>query len=119
MRRLCIAGLVCLMFAMTGFAASLDNCRALRHHGQLKEAQACFGALTRASDAFNRAEGDWGLGRYDEANDEFRAALKEQPKSAAVRIEWGRMFLEHYQPGDAAKLFEEALETDPNNAPAY
>lgn len=113
--RVCLgAALVCSIAA-----ASPDDCRALRHHGKLGEAQVCFGALTRASSAFDRAEGNWGLGRYEEANIEFRAALKEQPKSAAVRVEWGRMYLEHYQPGDAAKLFEEALESDPKNAAAY
>jgi cellulose synthase operon protein C len=99
--------------------ASVDDCRQLRHHGKLAQARGCFGALTRASTAFDRAEGNWGLGRYEEANLEFRAAIKEQPRSAAVRIEWGRMYLDHYQPGDAAKLFEEALEIDPNSAPAY
>lgn len=100
-------------------AASTDECRALRHHGKMTEAQACFGALTQAASAFERAEGNWGLGRYEEANAEFRSAVKEQPRSAAVRVEWGRMYLEHYQPGDAAKLFEEALEIDANNAAAY
>jgi tetratricopeptide (TPR) repeat protein len=119
MRRLAIATLASTVLAVSASAASLENCRALRDHGKRKETQACFSALTRASDAFNRAEGYWGLGQYDEANEEFRAAVKDQPKSAIVRVEWGRMFLEHYQPGDAAKLFEEALEIDPNAAPAY
>lgn len=113
-----ICGAWCLL-ALAGRTATLDHCRVLRHHGQLREAQACFSELTQANDSFTRAEGYWALGRYDEANQEFRAALKEQPKSADGRVEWGRMFLDHYQPGDAAKLFEEALEIDANNAPAY
>jgi cellulose synthase operon protein C len=96
-----------------------DTCRQLRHHGQLREAQACFAALTQAPDALDRAEGYRGVGRYDEANEEFRTALREQPKSSLVRVEWGRMYLDHYQPGDAAKLFEEALEIDQNDAHAY
>src|ERR1700761_433258 len=108
-----------LAIALNCAAASLDTCRALRHRGQLREAQTCFAGLTQANGAFDRAEGYWGLGRYDEANEEFRAALKEQPKSALVHVEWGRMYLDHYQPGDAAKLFEEALEIDRNDAPAY
>jgi len=112
----CAAG--CLL-AVTAWAAAVDNCRALRHRGQLREAKACFSELTQANDALAQAEGYWGLGRYNEANQEFRAAVKEAPKSAAARVEWGRMFLDHYQPGDAAKLFEEALEIDKNNAAAY
>lgn len=128
MIRLCIAVLVfssCAFGERTGrwvavvHGLTLDDCRALRHHGKPDEARSCFTALTHAPDALKRAEGYWGVGHYDEANDEFRAAIKEEPKSAAVRVEWGRMFLEHYQPGDAAKLFEEALEIDPNNAAAY
>ncbi len=111
--------LLAAAFSCCASAASLDNCRALRHHGKLSEAQVCFSALTHASDALNRAEGYWGTGDYDAANDQFREAVKDQPKSATARVEWGRMFLEHYQPGDAAKLFEEALEIDPSNAPAY
>jgi cellulose synthase operon protein C len=115
----------CALFLLAGaigcFGATgrIDECRALRHHGQMAEAQACFGALTRAANAYDRAQGNWGLGRWEEANAEFREAVHEQPKSAAVRIEWGRMYLEHYQPGDAAKLFEEALEMDAKSAPAY
>jgi tetratricopeptide (TPR) repeat protein len=109
-----------LVFALAAAAPpAVDDCRTLRHHGQLKEAQACFAGLTRAPGALDRAEGYWGLGRYDEANEEFRAALKQQPNSALVHVEWGRMYLDHYQPGDAAKLFEEAVEIDPNDAPAY
>lgn len=94
-------------------------CTNLRHHGQLAQARACFERLSRDQDSFLSAEGYLGLGQYDEANDQFRVAIKEQPKSAQVRTEWGKLYLEHYQPGDAAKLFEEALEIDQNYAPAY
>ena len=96
-----------------------DQCRSLRHHGQLKPAQACFEKLSRSQNAFLSAEGYFGLARYDEANDQFRVAVKSEPKSAQIRIEWGNLYLEHYQPGDAAKLFEEALEIDAKNAAAY
>jgi len=100
-------------------AAGVNDCRTLKRHGQTREAAACFERLTRAPDSLSRAEGYFGLGHYDVANDEFRMALKEQPKSAEVRYEWGLLYLNHYQPGDAAKLFEEALELDPNYARAY
>ena len=109
---------VCL-FAIECRSAQLDTCQALKHHGKLSQADACFGALLESLDPFVRAEAYWGLGRYDEANDEFRAAYKNQPKSATVRVEWGRLYLDHYQPGDAARLFEEALEIDSNSTAAY
>ncbi|MBV9406621.1 MAG: tetratricopeptide repeat protein [Acidobacteriaceae bacterium] len=99
--------------------ATVDECRALRHTGKLQEAHACFELLARDPDPFLQAEGYWGVDRYFEANDRFREALKANPNSAAIRVEWGRLYLDHNQPGDAAKLFEEALEKEPNDVQAY
>ncbi len=99
--------------------SALENCQTLRHHGKLNEARGCFEHLSHETDPYLRAEGYFGLGEFDNANEEFRQAYKAQPRSAQVKAEWGRMFLEHYQPSDAAKLFAEALETDPNYAAAY
>jgi cellulose synthase operon protein C len=96
-----------------------EKCQVLERHGKRGEAKACFTALVGSADAFSRAEGYWGLGDFDSANQEFRAAYRAKPSSAAVKAEWGRLFLEHYQPSDAATLFTEALEADPNYAPAY
>jgi tetratricopeptide (TPR) repeat protein len=108
-----------VLLASSASAAAVDDCRALRHHGQTREANACFERLTRAADSLSRAEGYLGLGQYDASNEEFRIAFKEQPKSVEVQYEWGLLYLEHYQPGDAAKLFEEALELNPNDARSY
>jgi tetratricopeptide (TPR) repeat protein len=105
--------------AATAWGAGVDDCRTLKHHGQTREATGCFERLTRAPDSLARAEGYLGLQQYDSSNEEFRAAFKEQPRSGEVRYQWGLLYLEHYQPGDAAKLFEEALELDPNNGRAY
>ncbi len=99
--------------------ASLSECRAFRHHGKLAEARSCFAGLTRSPDAFTQAEGYWGIGEYTEANARFRAAYREQPNSAAVRVEWGKLLLERFNPQEAAKLFEEAVELDKTDAPAY
>ena len=97
----------------------LENCRTLRHHGKLKEAQVCFTDLTRSPDSFLRAEGYWGMDRYEDANDQFRLAFKDHPNSAEVRIEWGLLFLERFNRGEAENLFKEALKLDENYAPAY
>jgi tetratricopeptide (TPR) repeat protein len=96
-----------------------ENCKTMRRHGQMNEARACFTALLRSGDAFARAEGLWGLDQFVEANDEFRAAEKRAPNSAELKTEWGLLYLEHYQPGDAAKLFAEAIVLDANFASAY
>jgi tetratricopeptide (TPR) repeat protein len=100
-------------------AAPGESCKALRHHGQMNEARTCFNALLRSGDAFSRAEGLWGLNKTQEANDEFRAAEKTAAKPAELKTEWGLFFLEHSKPGDAAKLFTEAIAADANFAPAY
>jgi tetratricopeptide (TPR) repeat protein len=103
----------------SAFAASpWKDCRALERHGKRAEAKACFERLVRASDSLSRAEGAWGLRLYDEANREFKSAYKEQPQSAEVRTEWGGLFLERFNAGEAANLFNEALKLDPNYAPA-
>jgi cellulose synthase operon protein C len=96
-----------------------ENCKALRRHGQMNEARSCFTALLKSGDAFSRAEGLWGLDRFEDANAEFRVAEKATPQSAPLKTEWGLLYLEHYQPGDAAKLFTEAISADNSFAPAY
>jgi cellulose synthase operon protein C len=111
------AGLLCILGAKG--ETGPEGCRTLQRHGKLLGAKACFATLTRSSDSFRRAEGYFGLGQFESANQEFRAAVSVQPRSAEVKAEWGRLFLEHYQPSDAAKLYAEALESDPNFAPAY
>ncbi|MFL6415066.1 MAG: tetratricopeptide repeat protein [Bryobacteraceae bacterium] len=101
------------------FAASpWKNCQAMARHGKRSEAKACFERLVRGPDSMSRAEGFWGLGQYDEAKNDFARAYKEQPQSAEARTEWGLLFLERFNPGEAANLFNEALKLDPNYAPA-
>ncbi len=91
----------------------------MRHHGQMNEARACFTNLLRNNDPFSKAEALWGTDKFELANDEFRVAEKSAPRSAEVKTEWGLLYLEHYQPGDAAKLFTEAISLEQNFAPAY
>jgi len=66
-----------------------------------------------------QAESLWKQHRYSEANDAFRELVKAHPRNAGYRVRWGRLYLERYQPADAAQLFEEALKIDPNNAGAF
>jgi len=108
-----------LALAVTAWGAPWDDCRQLRQHGKLPEAKACFSKLAGQSDALTLAEGLWGLGQYQNANTAFRAAEKSQANPAVVKTEWGNLFLDRYQPGDAAKLFEETIEVDPQYARAY
>jgi tetratricopeptide (TPR) repeat protein len=98
-------------------SAAVAECEKLRRHGDPGE-RACYQRLSRSNDPLTRGEGFWGLKDYNAANDAFRDAAKARPKDPVPLIRWGRMFLEHWQPGDAGDLFGEALELHTNNADA-
>ena len=100
-------------------AQTLEDCRTLRHHGKLSDAQACFTKLSTSPNAYLRAEGLWGIERFKDANDAFREVIKENPKNAEYRVQWGLLFLERFNPDEAAGLFGEALKIDKDNAQAY
>ena len=120
MKHLSAAHAVILFGALTAFGQpAVERCQALQHHGELSNAETCFTALLHSPDAFVRAEGYFGLGQFDNANEQFRAADKAGRPSAVVKAEWGRLFLEHYQPSDAAQLYSEAIQVDGSYAPAY
>ncbi len=105
--------------AQTLVAQTLEDCRALRHHGKLSDAQACYTKLSANSNTYLRAEGLWGIERFKDANEVFREVIKENPKNAEYRVQWGLLFLERFNPDEAAGLFEEALKIDKDNAQAY
>src|SRR5580698_1767232 len=66
----------------------------------------------------DQAESLWKQHRYVEANDVFRALVAAHPRNAEYRVRWGRLFLERFQPPDAAQLFNEALNIQPKRADA-
>src|SRR5271157_1181345 len=99
-------------------AATPDECRALTKHGRRDEAHACYQPLAAQRDHYLRAEGYWGLGMYQEANDEFREAVAQDDRNANYRVRWGRLMHERFNNVEAEKLFQEALQRDPKNARA-
>jgi tetratricopeptide (TPR) repeat protein len=119
MVRSCAACLLGLLGAGLSWAATPDDCHALRKHGHRTEAQKCYESLSAARDPYLRAEGYWGTEKYQEANNQFRTALAQSPASVNIRIRWGRLMHERFNNTDAANLFKEALEKDPKNAQAY
>jgi tetratricopeptide (TPR) repeat protein len=119
MVRSCVVCLLGLLGAGLSWAATPDDCHALRKHGHRAEAQKCYESLTAARDPYLRAEGYWGTEMYQEANNQFRTALAQSPASVNIRIRWGRLMHERFNNTDAANLFKEALEKDPKNAQAY
>src|SRR5258706_16001984 len=112
----CLLGLV---GASLSWAATPDDCHALRKHGHRAEAQKCYESLTEARDPYLRAEGYWGTEKYQEANNQFRIAVAQSPANGLYRVRWGRLMHERFNNTDAANLFKEALQKDPKNAQAY
>ena len=72
-------------------------------------------AASLQAQSLERAESLWRQRRYTDANDEFRALVNAFPKNPDYRVRWGRLYLDHWQPGDAAGLFQEALELKENH----
>ena len=64
------------------------------------------------------AERYWKQQRWEDANNAFRAAVKADPKNPALRVRWGLLLLERFNPGEAADLFNEALELEKDYPPA-
>src|SRR5882672_1877417 len=112
----CLLG---LLGASLSWAATPDDCHALRKHGHRAEAQKCYESLIAAPDPYLRAEGYWGTEKYQEANNQFRSAVAQSPANALYRVRWGRLMHERFNNTDAANLFQEAVEKDPKNAHAY
>jgi len=108
-----------LLLVLPLAAQSLDECRGLRHHGKLAEAQTCYAKLAESSNPYLRAEGLWGIERYEDANNQFRDLIKQYPKNADYRVRWGHLFFERFNNEEAHNLFEEALKIDDKNAQAY
>jgi len=96
-------------------AQTPQNCRDLNRRGRLSEAAGCFEKLAARSNPYLRAEGFWGLERYEEANQQFRAAVKLEPKNADYKVHWGRLLLERFNPPEAESLFQEALAIHKNH----
>lgn len=94
------------------------ECREHLRYGRLDAARQCHTRLASSSHPFARAEALWALGRYVEANASFNMAVKAQPENLELRVRWGRLFLDRYVPAEAATIFKEALEIDPNYPPA-
>jgi len=110
-----------LLFAFGASACAIapSDCWSLRKHGQNSEAHGCFESMTRSADAYQRAEGFWGLEKWEEANEQFRLATRAANSKALYKVRWGMLLHERFNDSEAAGLFREALTADPSNAQAY
>ncbi len=115
------AAIVVLMLACAAIAraAAPADCWALRKHGRTAQAQECFTGLTRSTDAYERAEGFWGLEQWDKANAQFRLATAPEQSKPIYKVRWGLLLHERFNNSDAVNLFHEALDKEPSLAEAY
>ncbi len=75
----------------------------------------CFGLNAQS---IQRAEALWAAHDYDGANNEFKALVAAHPENADYRYRWGQLFADRFNPGEAAKLYQEALGINPKHAKA-
>jgi tetratricopeptide (TPR) repeat protein len=59
-----------------------------------------------------RAESLWKAHQYKEAGQLFESLVKLHPQNPDIKVRYGRLLLERFNPGDAASLFQEALEIE-------
>jgi cellulose synthase operon protein C len=78
----------------------------------------CGTAAALYGQTLEQAESLWAQHQYKDASKTFDALVAAHPRNAEYRVRWGRLFLERFNPDDAAKLFHEALDIDPKNAGA-
>ncbi len=72
-----------------------------------------------AEQLFYVAEAARYSGAFQDANDMYRAAVKNAPSFYIANIEWGHLFLEKYATANAQKSFSEVLARDPNHPAAH
>jgi cellulose synthase operon protein C len=106
-----------LAFELPACAATPTECWKLRKIGH--NAQPCFEQLTQSSQAYNRAEGFWGLEQWEQSKTQFRLATEPENSPARYKVRWGELFRQRFNNSDAAGLYREALAKDPNSAEAY
>jgi tetratricopeptide (TPR) repeat protein len=66
-------------------------------------------ALILPAQTLDQAEAFWKARRYKEANEAFKQLVAQHPQNPDYRVRWGRLYLDHWQPTEAADLFNEAL----------
>jgi tetratricopeptide (TPR) repeat protein len=75
-------------------------------------------ALILPAQTLDQAEALWKARRYYDANEAFKKLIALHPQNPDYRVRWGRLYLDHWQPGDAAGLFTEALAIKKDHAGA-
>lgn len=93
----------------------LLECDKLKWTGQSTAADRCYGTLrANSASTYLRAEAEWALGDLKAANSLFGQAIVAEPDNPKIRTRWGYLYVQTFQYGDAAGLFQEALDINPD-----
>lgn len=92
--------------------------RRFRLSGVLSVAILLACCLSASAQTLERAKALSKAHDYDGANNAFKALIAANPRNAEDRVEWGNLFYERFNPGEAQNLYTEALGIDPKNAHA-
>ena len=99
--------------------AALRECDALLYMSDEAGAHSCWLSLVDDDeDPRIKADASRRLGEIQAANSYFRAAAQAYPDDPRVRARWGELFFVSHQSNEAVRLFQEALEIDPEYRPA-
>ena len=97
--------------------SELGPCDAHYDRGRIAEASECYRGVLEGGPAA-KAEAYWMLGDLKAANDWFREAVRLNPEDPNLRVRWGHLYIDSHQDGEAAALFQEALEIDDGHVAA-
>jgi cellulose synthase operon protein C len=96
--------------------ADLLNCETQFWTGKVQAAESCYRALTtNPKSVAVLAEALWALGDLQGANTAFQQGVNAEPTNALLRVRWGELYMQTYQYGEAANLFNEALGIEAEN----
>ncbi len=106
------------------FEAQVELALHLRSVGKQTDSQALFTAILAALN--DRGNDPFGLtaivlqnlGRYREADFFFKKATANNPMAWDTWIAWGDLYLEKYNPADAATIFADVLKRNPSHPDA-
>jgi tetratricopeptide (TPR) repeat protein len=84
----------------------------------LENVAATADRVERPADLARAARALRALDRPHEASDVYREAVEAAPNDPAINTDWGELFLEKFQFGEALKSFQVALRVDPKWVPA-
>jgi tetratricopeptide (TPR) repeat protein len=111
-----------------GVAANFEKARVLEDTGKRDEADAIYNrivqnflntASTPPRNLIYVALSLQATGRFLDANDVFRTAVKADPQNAEAWVAWGELLTLKYKETDAIENYKEALKIDPNMPEAH